>query len=657
MRFSVYLAALFTLLFFPEAYSQEHVIDSLKIILKNPKVHDTVKLKSISDVMQMYYTENDKDYYYLNSLAGNILDAGEKKKVPAKVRENYTLWRAAYYSTRGVEYLHRKDKANGLPFFDKSIALFKSVGAMDEAYFHTVAKASLYTRMHEYEKAIACIMPALKYFEKAPEYNADELSYTLTGLAFIYLEQGKYEKSIEYNRQVLKYQEILNRDYPQAEKDYLKGKVYYNIASAYVSLKKYPEAIQYGITALKLIAPIGDKTLEGIILCRMGSVKMKMKDYDGAEKMFKQALEIDSKHHAINDVAIAGAYQSLAKLYYYKKDLPKAALYAKKAYELSEKTGSLDVKKGAATAMYNVSKKTGDYKTALEMFELMDRLDDSDKLQESKHALEEQMMKYDFEKKELKLKLEAERAAAVKNNWLIGLSGLILLLVLGGYFYYRNIRQKQEIAKLEKNRIKQKLLLSQMNPHFIFNSVQNIQGLINSHKNDEAVNYLGKFSKLTRQILENSGENYIALADELDMIKNYISIQQLLYGNSISYTLNVDDAIDTESVFLPPMLTQPFIENAIKHGLKNKHDDGMLAMRFYLQEGKLFFEVTDNGLGFDAGSRDGNHKSMATAITKERLVNYTGNADFEVRTENITNNGNDVLGAKVVFEVPYIYED
>lgn len=656
MRPFAYLSALFTLLFFSTAHSQEHVIDSLKTILKNPKVHDTIKLKSISDVMQMYYTENDRDYYYLNSLAGKILDANEKKKVPAEVRENYTLWRAAYYSTRGVEYLHRKDKANGLPFFDKSIALFKSVGAVDEAYFHTVAKASLYTRMHEYEKAIACIMPALKYFEKDPEYNADELSYTLTGLAFIYLEQGKYEKSIEYNKQVLKYQEILVRDYPQIEKDYEKGKVYYNISSAYKSLKKYPDAIQYGTEALKLIQPIGDKTLEGIILCSLGSAKMEMKDYDGAEKMFKQALEIDSRHHAINDVAVAGAYQSLAKLYYYKEDFPKATYYAKKSYEYSEKTGSLDMKKGAATAMYNVSKKTGDYKTALEMYELMDKLDDSDKLQESRHALEEQMMKYDFEKKELKLKLEAERQAAVKNNWLIGLSGLVLLLLLGGYFYYRNSKQKQAIAQLEKNHIKQKLLLSQMNPHFIFNSVQNIQGLINSHKNDDAVNYLGKFSKLTRQILENSGENYIALADELDMIKNYISIQQLLYGNTFSYTLSVDDSIDTESVFLPPMLTQPFIENAIKHGLKNKQNDGALTIRFYLQEGKLFFEITDNGPGFDAGMADKNHKSMAMAITKERLVNYTGNTDFTVRTENIKS-GAGISGAKVAFEVPYVYEE
>ena len=210
---------------------------------------------------------------------------------------------------------------------------------------------------------------------------------------------------------------------------------------------------------------------------------------------------------------------------------------------------------------------------------------------------------------------------------------------------------------MEKTQIKQKLLITQMNPHFIFNSIENIRSLIYDRKNDDAVNYLGKFSKLTRQILENSSENYISLAEEVEMIENYLAIQQLLYHNKFDFNVAVQETIDTEATFLPPMLTQPFIENAIKHGLSNTTETGKIDIRFYLNDSKLFFEVTDNGKGFDASKKVENHKSLAMAITKERLVTYTRNQDFVVRTDNITDANGQVAGAKVNFEIPYICEN
>ena len=205
--------------------------------------------------------------------------------------------------------------------------------------------------------------------------------------------------------------------------------------------------------------------------------------------------------------------------------------------------------------------------------------------------------------------------------------------------------------------MKQKLLITQMNPHFIFNSVQNIRSLINNKQNDEAVDYLGKFSRLTRQILENSNENYISLKEEAEMIENYLSIQQLLYENKFTYEVTIDDDIDVESIFLPPMLAQPFIENAIKHGLSNTLQNGRISVHFYLTGNKLFFEVTDNGKGFDTQAKAGNHKSLAMTITRERLVTYTNNKDFAVQTANLVAPDGAVSGAKVVFEVPFIYEN
>ncbi|UPT71879.1 MAG: histidine kinase [Flavobacterium sp. JAD_PAG50586_2] len=195
-----------------------------------------------------------------------------------------------------------------------------------------------------------------------------------------------------------------------------------------------------------------------------------------------------------------------------------------------------------------------------------------------------------------------------------------------------------------------------MNPHFIFNSVQNIRSLINDKQEKAAVDYLDKFSKLTRQVLENSEENYIAMDEEVEMIENYLSIQQLLYSNKFEFDITVDEAIDTESVFLPPMLTQPFIENAIKHGLGDTGEGNRISIRFYLKEARLFFEVLDNGKGFGKGTKSSSHKSMAMKITGERLTHYTKNKDFSIQTDNITGIDGTIAGAKVHFEIPYIYE-
>ena len=241
----------------------------------------------------------------------------------------------------------------------------------------------------------------------------------------------------------------------------------------------------------------------------------------------------------------------------------------------------------------------------------------------------------------------------LQKKWLIG--GFIGLLIVLGFLLallkIRRVKMQNQQLLLE-----QKLLITQMNPHFIFNSIQNIRSLINNRQNDEAVNYLGKFSKLTRQILEHSNQNYISLAEELEMLENYLTIQQLLYENKFTFNIHIEENMDTESIFLPPMLAQPYIENAIKHGLSNTTENGKIDVHYYLKEEKLYFEVTDNGKGFGTDEKVSNHKSLAMTITKERLTFYTKNKDFVVQTNNVIASDGTIEGAKVAFEVPYIYE-
>ncbi len=706
------LALLFVCLFaFSAAYSQDKNIDSLKIVLKNPKLHDTTRIRAISDVMDANYHDNyDPNYLYLNAMLGKLALANYSKKNSPALHKSYAEWLGTYYSAVAADYSHKKQNDESLRYHNLAIETLRSVKSYDDMYVAYLNKAQLYTLIKEEDKAIPLIFASLKYFEKDRQRNLQQLPYALTMLSHVYRDQQKWEKAIEYSSQAIKYYDLSQAQSPNNRTLSLKATSYSNIANGYSKLKDYKKTLEYCDKALEITRKIKANAQTGLILARMADTHMKLSDFEHAEKLYQEVLEL--KNLQPNSITIAVSNHGMGILNFKKGDFTKAEAFAEKAFEISKKTANVTLQKDIASLLYDIYLAKKDPEKALAIYRFNEKISDSSQIQSSRNELAQQVLRYDFEKKELQqkieqdkkmadlqlaeekkralevskselaqqrlrydfekkqlneklvqgkkltaLKLDAERETAEKNNMLLALSSVLVLISLGGYFYYRNSRQKQAITVLEKNQIKQKLLITQMNPHFIFNSVQNIRSLINNNQNDEAVEYLGKFSTLTRQILENSNENYISLEEEVQMIQNYLAIQQLLYENKFSYTVVVEENIDAESVFLPPMLAQPFIENAIKHGLSNMAENGKIAVHFYLKENKLFFEVTDNGKGFGAHKIGSNHKSLAMTITKERLVNYTRNKDFVVQTDNLFNPDGKIKGAKVVFEVPYIYEN
>jgi len=647
-----FTALFLLLLIFSNSFSQDKTIDSFKVVLQNPKIHDTLKLYSASFLMGAKYNDYQQGYYQLNDLMGALAFKNYHKKNPPELHTIYTMYLASYYNILAIRDGQKRDVVKAMAHIDKSIALFKSVKDYENMNFALIAKGGILSDFNAYDKAISTLFTALAYFEKyKPAYASEGIANVQSQIASIYSKQGKEEKAIAYNEKVIAFYD--KKTALTAQEQYLKSLAHSNAGTSFLYLKKYPEANVHFNKALDLSRKVQDHTTTSVILTKLAQVKMAQSKFSDAELLLNQALSGGD----IGELATANAYIKLGDLQYRKKDYARADAYLSKAFELSRKIMNLQLQEQASELLVQVSLANKNFKKAFEVHQFFDRLMDSSKTEASKNLLSQQELKYGFEKKELNYKLAAEREKAAKNNWLIGLSGVLLLLLLGGYFYYRNNRQKQAIAALEKNQIKQKLLITQMNPHFIFNSIENIRSLIAQNQNNDAVNYLGKFSKLTRQILENSNENYISLAEEIEMTENYLIIQQLLYNNKFNFNIAIAESVETDSIFLPPMLTQPFIENAIKHGLSNTTENGMIEIRFYLKEAKLFFEVSDNGKGFDDSHKTNNHKSLAMTITKERLVTYTKNQDFVVQTDNIIGKDASIVGAKVLFEIPYIYEN
>lgn len=641
---------IFLSLFFSVATTRaQYDIDSLKANIENPKLHDTTKLANIALLIDNLFGNTEANTY--TDLMGRIAKKNlERKDLSVILRKKYTMYLAAYYNNISVQ-LEDKGDPKSLDYLNKSIQLYRSVNADDEVYTSLVSKGLLLSNRKRYKEAIDCYFSALKYFEKNPKENADGISYVYTNLGVLYGEQRQDEISIMYLKKAIA---NINqkRENPTVEDALQKSAIYCNIGIKYATLKRYKEATEYLNASLALSEKHGQNSFRSIALVRLGMIDLHYKRFDAAKSKLLLGRQL-----AESKQSKAFASIQLGKFYYEVKQYQKAQDLFEEGLAIGKEAGNLDLIEEAYFSLFQINKTTGNFKKGIQMLESYHAIKDSAKIEETKDELKRQQLKYSYEKRELNYKLQAHKKNAAKNNLLIGLASTVLLLLIGAYFFYRNHKHKQAIANFEKNILKQKLLLTQMNPHFIFNSIDNIQTLIYNKQDKEAVEYLSKFSKLTRQILENSSENYIEFSEELAMIDNYLSIQQLLYNNKFVFTITVSEKIDKEKILVPPMLAQPFIENAIKHGLSETESHGKIAINYYLRSDKLIFEITDNGIGFRDVEKVGERKSLAMKIAKERLKSISNKIDFEVQTSNLLDAENRVVGAKVLFEIPYIYEN
>lgn len=188
-------------------------------------------------------------------------------------------------------------------------------------------------------------------------------------------------------------------------------------------------------------------------------------------------------NYSDNPVTESNINIRLGELYHQKKKLKQAISYLDIGFKLAIAANSLALQEQASELLYQFNREDRNFEKALEMQTFLTKIRDSADLTKNQNALERQQLKYSFEKKEFNYKLNSQRRDAQKNNFLVGLSGLILLLIAGSFFWYRSNRQKQTIEVLE---IKRRLLVTQMNPHFIFNSIDNIQSLIYNKQDQEA---------------------------------------------------------------------------------------------------------------------------------------------------------------------------
>jgi len=214
----------------------------------------------------------------------------------------------------------------------------------------------------------------------------------------------------------------------------------------------------------------------------------------------------------------------------------------------------------------------------------------------------------------------------------------ILSILASSYIFYkwriRQIKHKYTI-QTEISNLQRSALQAQMNPHFIFNCLNSIQNFIMQNEKLEAMDYLNRFANLIRQNLEASTSNTILLSDELDMLKNYIELEQMRFNHAFDYVINIGDKLDIGSTFIPPLLIQPFVENAILHGVAGIEQRGKIQIDISKEHQYLYIHIIDNGRGIIDNQKDKMHKSHAMKITSQRL-DYINSAKDKLYNINTT---------------------
>lgn len=228
--------------------------------------------------------------------------------------------------------------------------------------------------------------------------------------------------------------------------------------------------------------------------------------------------------------------------------------------------------------------------------------------------------------------------------------GLVLYLVRKG-----EIHKKTALITSQKKLAEYQLyaLRSQMNPHFVFNSLTAIQYYINENDFENSEKYLVKFSQLIRQFFEISKQEEISLFDEIALLKNYLEIEKLRFKDKLNYSFFIDERLDTEATKLPTMLLQPVVENAVNHGIFNKEDNGNIKINFIYEEPhKMAIEIMDDGVGFANSRKRRNGKISSSVILKDRIsiLNQSQNWQISYATMAVFSKANDE-GNKSTFTI------
>lgn len=556
-----------------------------------------------------------------------------------------------------------------------------------------------YRNYSQYEKAVALHEKAMAASEKANNLDFRILSLNMLGV--VYRRTDAIKTALDYHQKALELAEQI-----EDPSNHIKRSINValnGIGNLYQTLEQYDLAILQFKRALKLEEELGNKLGLAINHQNIGHCLEEKGDLEGALENYRKSLayneEIDS------EVGRVICKNSLAQIYL-KQDMPYLALVLLEPLHLeSERIGDFSVtglvyintgwahtklgnyeeakdfiQKGLTMAqnrnmpsnilyayekMSDLEKAKGDFKSAYAFYKKADEYDKEISSATNLRYMNDIIVRYENDKKNNQIAVLAKENEIVrlrlkKNQTTLLVSALIVGLISSMlYILYRQYQSKNEKRVLT---LEQQMLRSQMNPHFLFNSLNSIKLYIINNEQKNAVHYLNKFSKLVRKILEASSQKEIPLSEELGTMELYMNIENIRFSNEIDFKIEVDEGINIDNIKIPSLTLQPFLENSLWHGLSPKDGEKKIKVNVkHKDRGHVTIEIVDNGVGrtmaeVNKENRVLKRKSLGIRITKERLANFAKDYQnkFEVDILDLFDENGDPVGTKVVLDIPTI---
>ena len=645
--FKLILVLIITLYSFELLLSQSLEADSL---LKDyDKMKSSEKIDTLSNLSKYFYSSNPDRAIEYGKLA---IELADKKKDIKK--QAYNL------RNIGLAFYIKGERKKALEYFTNSYKLYETLGNKKKMLLLKSNLGLVYTNLGEYDKSIEALLEAEKIFDGLPIEGLDPNTlisvadnFSHTGQA--YLRIKNYSKSLYYHTKAMEIYDKLN-SYDDV------ANTYNNIGNIYFRLDKFDTAKINYLKALKIYKDKND--LKGLahVYGSIGNIYWIDENYDSATYWIKKSLSNYKK--AKNITGIAAMLNNLGGLYIHLKEYEKSKQMLDESLELARAINSKIRIQQTLLAMSDLFEATGEYKKSRNYLLQYSQIKDTIYNENSSRQIAEMQTKYETEKKEKEIQIQSlklksrERIIIFIVVFILFIAVLVILLFNRFKLKQRNFQNELEKSNLE---IEQKLLRSQMNPHFIFNSLNSIKSFIIENEPDSAEIYLGKFAKLMRYILDNSRESFIPVEDEINTLQLYMELERVRFSNKFDFNIKIEPEIDVERTYIPPMLIQPYVENSILHGITKKAEKGIINIELKKENNIIKCLIIDDGVGRKGSQKLKNQqkrKSLGMQLIKERLglINKQMAETISVEIIDLKDEYGNATGTKVELNIPFEIE-
>lgn len=459
-------------------------------------------------------------------------------------------------------------------------------------------------------------------------HDTRQMALALTNIAEVQMERNQFSKARENVNRAIKYLSGLNDLNGLGESHNLLGMIYkeqkdYSLASSNLN------------TALYYYESSNNQEKIAGVYHNVGTVFQKQKKYRIALKFLNRSIEIREKFGAQNQ--IYNTYRVIAEVYRETNNAEKSLEYMELYLDYIDSNTTLQ----AATKIAELSES---YRSEQRERLIIDQADSMERAGQERYLSQSQL-----ENSQLRNNLQMY----------IILAFLIIVTLAGFILFYRTKQAKSNQERIEAE-MSQTLLRTQMNPHFVFNAMSVIQSYIYENDIENSTKFLVNFSRLMRLILENSPKEYIPIKTEIEILEKYLETQKLRFEDRFQFYIEAEDDVLDEYSIIPPMITQPFIENSIEHGQLHTIEGGFIKISFAKADGMLTITIEDNGVGRKASRNDQKssaHKSMAMKITRERIENLNKKYRTEGYMRVEDSDAAAETGTKVLIALPYTIEN